>query len=141
MTDALIRVMCVDDNRLIAEAMERRFALETKLQWAGWIGDTMSAIQAIRERSPTIVMLDIDMPGCDSFALLREISATMPDVRVLMFSGHIRDDYINQAVEGGAWGYVSKNEALEEILNAIRRIAGGEFVVTADVQNEIRRSQ
>lgn len=140
MSDAIIRVLCVDDNRLIADAMERRFALESKMVWVGWAGDTISAVDAIRKSRPTIVMLDIDMPGCDSFALLRELTASVPEVRVLMFSGHIRADYINQAVEGGAWGYVSKNEAMEEILNAIRRVAAGEFVTTSDVQAELRRS-
>lgn len=139
--DMPIRVLCVDDNRLIADAMERRFALETKLEWVGWVGDTASAMDVISERRPTVVMLDIDMPGCDSFSLLRELTANRPDVRVLMFSGHIRADYINQAIEGGAWGYVSKNDALEEILSAIKRVAAGEFIATPDVQAEFRRSQ
>lgn len=141
MTGECIRVLCVDDNRLIAEAMERRFALERGLEWIGWIGDGSKALEAVIERRPTVVMLDIDMPGSDSFELLRRVVDAAPETRVLMFSGHIRTDYINKAVDGGAWGYISKNETIEEILGAIRRVAAGEFVITADVDAEIRRAR
>jgi two-component system response regulator DesR len=140
-TTAPIRVLCVDDNRLIADAMQRRFAIEQGLQWLGWIGDGREALSEILRQQPNVVMLDIDMPGSDSFELLQRVVAAAPETRVLMFSGHIRTDYINKAVDGGAWGYISKNENIEEILSAIRRVAAGEFVVTADVDAEIRRAQ
>jgi DNA-binding NarL/FixJ family response regulator len=135
-----IRVICVDDNRLMAEAMERRLELEPRLQWAGWVEDASGAAQIIRERRPDIVLLDIDMPGHDPFELLAELTRTTPDVRVIMFSGHIRTEYINKAVDGGAWGYVSKNESLDEVMAAILRVADGEFILTPDVTLEYRRA-
>jgi two-component system response regulator DesR len=135
-----IRVICVDDNRLMAEAMERRLALETKLEWGGWIENPALAGAAVRDAKPDIVLLDIDMPGYDAFELLDELSRTAPDVRVVMFSGHIRAEYIHKAVDGGAWGYVSKNESLDDVMDAIRRVAAGEFILTPDVAMEYRRT-
>ena len=134
-----IRVLCVDDNRLMAEALERRLAIETRLQWAGWLEEPGSAGAVIAQSKPDIVLLDIDMPGHDPFALLAELARTAPDVRVIMFSGHVRTDYINKAVDGGAWGYVSKNEGLDEVMNAILRVAAGEFILTPDVTLEYKR--
>jgi len=132
MSQTPIRVLCVDDNRLIADALERRLALEGSMEWAGWVEEPAD-LDAILRARPDVVVLDIDMPGCDPFDLVRRLAEAAPGVRVLMFSGHVRTDYIDRAIDAGAWGYVSKNEAIEDVLGAIRRVSAGEFVTTADV--------
>jgi DNA-binding NarL/FixJ family response regulator len=130
--DHPVRVLCVDDNRLIADALARRLDLEPDLEWAGWIEQT-SDLERVLNARPGVVMLDIDMPGCDPFELVRRLAESSPSTRVLMFSGHVRTDYIDRAIDAGAWGYVSKNESIEDVLAAIRRVASGEFVTTSDV--------
>lgn len=138
---APVRVFCIDDNRLMAEALERWLALEPEFKWTGWVSETADAAGAIREVKPDIVMLDIDMPGGDSFDLAAILAADVPETRVVMFSGHVRVDYIDRALDVGAWGYVSKNESMETVLNALRRVAAGEFVLSPDVEQEHRRRQ
>jgi two-component system, NarL family, response regulator DesR len=131
-----IRVFCVDDNPLLADALQRRLASEKDMSWVGWIGEPGSAVRAVLGNPPDVVMLDIDMPGQNSFDVVRQLAKEAPEVRVLMFSGHVRPDYLDRAIDAGAWGYVSKHDTMEDILAAIRRAAAGEFVVTADVQKE-----
>lgn len=135
-----VRVLCVDDNRLMAEAMERRLAIESKLEWAGWVEDPVDVPSLLKVAKPDIILLDIDMPGHDAFDLLGRLTRLAPDVRVIMFSGHIRSEYINKAVDAGAWGYVSKNENLDDVMSAILRVAEGEFILTPDVELEHRRA-
>jgi DNA-binding NarL/FixJ family response regulator len=132
MTGKPIRVLCVDDNRFIADAMARRLLLEESMEWAGWL-EQVAGPEDVLQARPDVVMLDVDMPGFDSFELVRRLGELSPQTRILMFSGHVRADYIDRAVDAGAWGYVSKNESIGDVLAAIRRVAQGEFVTTADV--------
>ena len=94
--------------------------------------DTSGLFEHVRTMRPDIILLDVDMPGLDTFVLLSQLAQHHPQVRVLMFSGHVRQDYIDRAVEMGAWGYVSKNEGIVGVLDALDRAAAGEFVLSPD---------
>jgi len=132
MSQAPIRVLCVDDNRLIADALERRLEMEESMEWAGWVPET-GGLPAVLAARPDVVLLDIDMPGCDPFELLAGVAEALPNTRVVMFSGHVRADYIDRAIDAGAWGYLSKNDSIDDVLGGIRRVMAGEFVTTAEV--------
>jgi len=135
MSGRAIRVLCVDDNRLLADAMRRRIASDPDLEWTEWVEDSEVAASAIDRVRPDVVLLDIDMPGRDCFSIVREVAELAPAVRVVMFSGYIRPEYIDRAVDAGAWGYLSKNEEMNEVVSAIIRVAGGEFVLSPEVQS------
>jgi DNA-binding NarL/FixJ family response regulator len=53
-------------------------------------------------------------------------------VRTIMFSGYVHSDYIERAIESGAWGYVSKNEGIDDLLSAIQQVAKGEFALSRE---------
>lgn len=132
---APIRVLFIDDNRMLAAAFERRLNLESTIQYAGWSESSHDAPRLAKENRADVVLLDIDMPG-DSFAIVRQLADSCPEVRVVMFSGYVRSEFIDKAVDAGAWGYVSKNEGIEVVIDAIRRVAAGEFVLSPDVESE-----
>jgi DNA-binding NarL/FixJ family response regulator len=136
-TPSRVRVLCIDDNRLMARAMERRLAFENRIEWVGWVEDAAKASEVVRKTRPDVILLDIDLPGWDAFALLRQLVA-MSEAKVVMFSGHVRAEYLDRAVDAGAWGYLSKNESMSEIIGAIGRVAAGEFVLTPEVSAERR---
>lgn len=131
MSQRPIRVLFVDDNRLMAQALERRLGFETAVVYAGWVESSADAAQAIQTLRADVVMLDVDMPG-DSFEVARTLAEEWPDARVVMFSGYARAEFVDRAVDVGAWGYISKNESMETIIDAIRRVAAGEFVLSPD---------
>lgn len=135
MTD--ISVLCVDDNDFVAEAIERKLKLERGFRWVGWRPSAVGLVGEVRELKPDVVLLDIDMPGADSFEVLAELASTCAGTRVIVLSGHVRRDYIDRAISNGAWGYVSKNEETRAILDAIRRVAAGEFVMGPEVESEL----
>lgn len=134
MSRAPIRVLCIDDNRLLAEALERRLSLADGLEWAGWVEHASDATRVVRERRPDVALMDIDMPGTDSFSLVRAFGAVSPETRALMFSGHVRREYVDRAVDAGAWGYLSKSDSLEGVIAAIRSVSLGEFVLSPEVR-------
>lgn len=131
-----IRVLCVDDNNLVVDAIGIKLRLAGGFDWLGQLAHADDLTDEVEQRQPDVVLLDIDMPGRDPFAALEELTLRYPDVRVLMFSGHIRSELVDRAIEAGAWGYLSKHADTETIVSAIRRVAGGEFVLGRDSNAE-----
>jgi DNA-binding NarL/FixJ family response regulator len=132
MSHGSIRVLCVDDNQMVGEALKRRIQLEPRFEWVGWMPGAEGLLEQARDMRPHVMLIDIDMPGRDTFEVVRELAQFAPEARAMMFSGYVRGDYIDRAIEAGAWGYVSKNASIDEVLAAIEQVARGEFAMTAE---------
>lgn len=137
----ILRIMCVDDNDLLAASMDRFVRQDDSFQWLGWISDAGRVIPAITELRPHIILMDIDMPGVDTFGLVRTVSEAYPDVRVIMFSGHVTAEYVDRALDSGAWGYLCKDEDPAALLDGLRRVAGGELAFGKEVLAAVRTRQ
>ena len=129
-----LKVLCVDDNEMVATALSRRIREEPGIAWAGVVMEGAAAYEQVRMILPDIVLMDIDMPGVDSFSIVEHIAADLPGVRVVMFSGHLNPAYIERAMDAGAWGYLSKNEDVARLIEAIRSVGRGEFALSEDVK-------
>jgi DNA-binding NarL/FixJ family response regulator len=130
MDDQPIRVLCVDDNEAVVEALAEKLALEPGIVCVGRLYSADALIEQVRRAgaaAPHVVLLDIEMPGRDAIDALGELSRTFPGVRTVILSAYVRDDYIAAAVRAGAWGYLSKGDSPAEITAAIRQVARGEF--------------
>jgi DNA-binding NarL/FixJ family response regulator len=131
--------MCVDDNELVADAVKRRIAFEPRFEWVGWVPNTTDVTDRVAQAKPDVMLFDIDMPGRDAFEVVRELAEKFAESRAVMFSGYVRGDYIDRAIESGAWGYVSKNASIDEVLKAVEHVAQGEFAFTQEALVEQRR--
>lgn len=123
------RIVCVDDNPLVIDALARRIDLERDLQWLGALDERDDILGRLADLIPDVVLLDIDIPGIDGFEIVRRISRELPSVRVVMFTGQARTGYFEQALESGAWGFLLKSAPTQDILGALRRVALGEVVI------------
>lgn len=135
-----VRVLCVEDNKLVADAMKRKLDPADGFEWVGWASNVDELIAAAARTPPDVVCMDLDIPGQDTFAMIRRLGQAAPSARVLVLSGHVRTDYIDRALDAGAWGYLSKGEDSAVIVDAIRRVAAGEFVLGKLTQVEYRRA-
>jgi DNA-binding NarL/FixJ family response regulator len=137
MTPKRIRVLCVDDNQALADALKMKLAGEPDLECIGTLpsADDLAA----RAAAADIVLLDIEMPGRDTFQALRDLLGVHPDVRVIILSAHVRDEYVDAAVGAGVWGYLCKGDRPDEIVRAVRRVAAGEFVLGSEVLEHCKR--
>src|SRR5262249_3145883 len=111
-----IRVLCIDDNPLVVDALSLKLTLAGGFEWLGALGSVDNLVAEVQARRPDVVLLDIDMPGRDPLDALSELVSAEPQVKVLMFSGHTRSDLVDRAVEAGAWGYLSKHARTETIV-------------------------
>jgi DNA-binding NarL/FixJ family response regulator len=132
--DAGIGVLCVDDNEHVAVALRLKFMAAGEFQWRGWLPSAAGLVAAAEREAPRVVLLDIDMPGPDPFEALAQIADRCPETRVVVFSGHVRRDLIDRALETGAWGYVSKNDGEDALLDAVRRVVAGELGLSPEVR-------
>src|SRR5688572_23625815 len=102
MTDRPTRVMCVDDNEWIGESIQRILRHHPDLVWAGWLSSATGLAAEVETRDPDVLLLDIDIPGEDPFDALASLATARPELRVIMLSGHVRAEYIDRALLGGA---------------------------------------
>jgi DNA-binding NarL/FixJ family response regulator len=129
-----ISILCVDDNAHVADAVRIRLARVGGFEWKGWLPDATNLVERARSDCPTIVLLDVDMPGRDPFDASLELAGTCPDVKIVVFSGHVRRELIDKAVEAGAWGYVSKNDGEDVLVDVLRMVADGQFGLSPEVR-------
>ena len=134
-----ISVLLVDDNALLAEAIPRVLRKDSRFEWAGWVDESGAVIERIRTLRPSIVLMDVDMPGVDTFDLVRDVVAQCPGVKVVMFSGHVRGEYADAAIDAGAFGYLHKDDEIPALLDNLEKVHKGELVMSPLVQRTLWR--
>ncbi len=127
-----LRVLCVDDNTLVADALGRRLAQEPTIRWLGLVSEGTLVVPRTLELRPDVLLMDVDIPDVNTFAIVERLSREAPSVRVVMFSGHVNAGYIGRALDCGAWGYLSKHENGEVLIDCIKRVGRGEVVLSAE---------
>ena len=122
--------MCIDDNVMLVDALERRLALEPGFNGFFRVEEFSDAADAVAEVRPDVVLLDIDLPGgVDAVALLAELVRRTPQSRVIVFTGHPQGELVSRTMALGAWGFVSKGIPSDRLIWAIRHVAEGEAVI------------
>ncbi len=132
--DTDISVLCVDDNEQVANALRMKFGSIGGFEWRGWLPAADALVPTVVREKPGIVLLDIDMPGRDPFEALSELTSRCPRTRVVVFTGHVRRDLVDRALDAGAWGYVSKNDGEESLVRAVRQVVAGELALSPEAR-------
>jgi len=130
---AAVRVALVDDQPLIRSALRVLIADAVDLTVVGEAGNGQEAIDLVRATRPDVVVMDIRMPGMDGITATRRIVDAPDPPRVLVLTTFDDDEYVYGALRAGASGFVVKDMALDDILGAIRVIAGGEALIAPRV--------
>jgi DNA-binding NarL/FixJ family response regulator len=128
-----IRVLCVDDHAFLVEGLQARFGLVRDIEFVGRLATADNLVDEVKRTRANVVLLDIDMPGPDPFEALEDLTRMCPNTHAIMLSAYVRDHYIDAAVNAGAWGYLSKNDDPDVIVEAIRKVAKDEFVFGPEV--------
>ncbi len=130
-------IMIVDDHAMLRSMLRSRLEAEQDLSVVAVVGNAEEATAMAPQLKPDIILMDIDMPGLSAFDAARSIAQTSPNARVIFLSAFVYDGYIEQAMVVGAWGYVTKSQAEDVLLAAIRNVAAGETYYSPEVQSRI----
>jgi DNA-binding NarL/FixJ family response regulator len=120
------RVLIVDDHSLVRAGIALLLEHQDDMTAVGQAGTAADAVAMARELTPDIVLLDVTLPGGSGLDCLPELLTASPGVKVLMLSMHEDPSYVRAALSAGAAGYVLKDAAYEELVDAIRKVASGQ---------------
>lgn len=121
----MIRVLLVDDQSLIRQGLKALLELEADLQIVGEADNGQAAIALVETLQPDVVLMDIRMPLVDGVAATREIEKRFTNTKVLVLTTFDDDEYVAQAMQFGAKGYLLKDTPSEELAAAIRAVHKG----------------
>jgi DNA-binding NarL/FixJ family response regulator len=124
-----IRVLCVDDNTDVCEVLCGVIDAEPDMECAGQLHSADLLSDEVASSKPDVVLLDLTMPGREPLDALRDSAERSPQTRIMVLSGHSDPEWVNKATDRGAWGYLSKDAGMTELLSAIRRVHAGECVL------------
>lgn len=124
-----MRVLIVDDHSLVRTGIALLIGHQDDMEPVGQAGTAAEAIKLAGELSPDIILLDVTMPGGGGLEALPALATAAPAAKVLMLSMHEDPDYVRAALGAGASGYVLKDAAFEELVDAIRKVADGQAYV------------
>ena len=120
-----IRILLADDHRIVIEGLKKLLEQEPDMEVVGETGNGLSAIEASRQLVPDIVIMDIGMPDLNGIEATRQISRECRGTKVIGLSMHSAESYVKQMLKAGAWGYLLKDCAGDELIVAVRTVAGG----------------
>ncbi|HZO64606.1 MAG TPA: response regulator transcription factor [Kribbellaceae bacterium] len=132
-----IRVLLADDQTLVRDGFRMILEAQDDLEVTGAARDGAEAVEMASVQRPDLVLMDIRMPRMDGIAATRQITAALPDTRVLVLTTFDLDDYVYDALLAGASGFLLKDVGRDELVNAVRVVAGGEALLAPSVTRRL----
>ncbi|MFZ1802547.1 MAG: response regulator transcription factor, partial [Nitrospira sp.] len=132
------RVLLADDHTLVLEGFKK--LLEEYCQVVGSAEDGRALLDAAKRLRPDIIVLDISMPKLNGLDAARRLRKTVPQARLIFVTVHADSDYVNQAFQAGASGYLLKRSAGSELLQAVQAVANGNYYITSLIAKDLVQS-
>jgi len=125
-----IRILIADDHPVLRAGLRQVIEGDRSLRVVAETADGPSALEQIEALRPDVAVLDIDMPGCDGFSVLREMQKRRLASSVIFLTLHADESLFNEAIDLGARGYILKDSALAGIVDGVKAVANGHHYVT-----------
>jgi len=126
-----IRILLVDDHQVVREGLQHMLNQEEDMEVVGQSANGEEALSQVEMLSPNIILMDIKMPGIDGIELTRQLKEKQPFCNVIMLT--LYDEYLAEAMEAGAVGYLLKDAKRAELTQAIRQVHHGEVVISESI--------
>ncbi len=130
-------ILIVDDHPLVREGLKTILKPATEYEVVGQAGNARDAIRMVKNLKPDLVLLDLGLPDKSGLELSREIRSISPSTHILIVSMHSRVDYIVEAFQAGATGYMTKESATERLLKGIAQVLNGEYFMDGAVSHAV----
>ncbi len=125
-----IKIVLADDHAMLRDGLSRSFEQEKDIIIVGQAQDGYAAIELVKKLSPDLVIMDIGMPGLNGIETTRQITKDYPKIKVIGLSMHSSDKYVREMFRAGASGYLLKNCAFEELVEAVRAVMSGKTYIS-----------
>lgn len=132
-----INIFLADDHAIVREGLKRLIEAEPDFVLVGEAEDGTEVVAGVLATRPDVVVLDISMPGRNGVEVARLLRESCPEAKVLVLSVHEDTAYARELLEAGVLGYMLKRAAAEELISAIRVVAGGGFHADSRVASQL----
>lgn len=133
----MIRILIVDDHAILRAGLKHLLSEDADLVVAGEASNGQEALAKVRAESWDVMVLDMTMPGKSGIELIKQIKQLAPKLPILILSMHKEDVYAVRALKAGAAGYLCKDNAEEQLVPALRKVATGGLYITAAVAEKL----
>jgi DNA-binding NarL/FixJ family response regulator len=139
MQDETKRLVLADDHHLLRRGFRSLLSSEPGLEVVGEASTGLEAIELCRSLAPDLILMDVRMPEMDGITATRRIKDEQPGVSVLIVTMHENPDYLLEALDAGAAGYVLKDAPAERLINAVHRTLDGESPLNQELATRLLR--
>ena len=121
-----VRVLIADDHAILREGLAGLLAEQPDIEIVGEAVDGDDTLAKVRELKPDVLLLDLLMPKLDGLGVLAQIGDSMPETKVIVLTGVDDEEYLSRSIQAGVKGYLIKDVASGQLIDAIRSVANGE---------------
>jgi DNA-binding NarL/FixJ family response regulator len=132
-----ITVFLADDHAVIRDGLRALLHAQEDIDVVGEAADGLEAVRQVKELRPDIVIMDVAMPELSGIDATRRIHSTCPAVHVIMLSMHDTVEHVYRALKAGARGYVLKESAGAEVIEAVRTVHKGHRYLTQKISDQL----
>jgi two-component system invasion response regulator UvrY len=136
----MIRCLIADDHAIVRQGLRHILAEHADMAEPGMAADAHETLDLVRTESWDVVVLDISMPGASGPDVLRQILTLRPSLPVLILSAHAEDQFAVRMLQAGAAGYLNKQSAVDELVEAIRHVVLGRRYVSRTLAEKLAES-
>lgn len=134
------KILLVDDHPLMREGLSRLLAAESGLSVCGMAASVQEALSQVEIEKPDLVITDLSLPGRNGIELIKDLSATHPDVPIIVLSMHDELVYAERVLRAGGRGYVMKDSPPSRLLDAIHVVLEGGVFASQSVTNHFLKA-
>jgi len=133
-----IAVLLADDHAVVREGLRALLAVEEDIEIVGEAQDGREAVELTQKTSPDVVVMDLAMPVLNGLEATRQILKRVPTTRVLVLTSYADDECVSQLTQAGATGYLTKQAAANDLVQAIRAVRRGKAFYSPDIAERLR---
>ena len=133
----MIRIVVADDHTIVREGLKQLLGAAGDLEVVGEASDGGQVMERVRALDFELLLLDMSMPGRSGIELIKLVRAEKPKLRILILSMHEESQYAVRAIRAGAAGYLTKESASKQLVEAIRKVAAGGAFISAEVAQQL----
>jgi DNA-binding NarL/FixJ family response regulator len=134
-----MKVIICDDQAIIRDGLEMLLKLEPDIDVVGIAEDGAAAVEMAAQKMPDLVLMDLKMPIMNGVEATRQIRTKCPEVKILVLTTYDDDEWVFDAIQAGASGYLLKDAPRDEVLKAIRGTAAGKTYLDPSVAGKVLR--
>lgn len=136
-TTTMIEVLVADNHPIVRMGVRQVLEEAPDIKVIEDVATTTELFETLRQVSPDVLILEMDIPEINGIATLRKMKKEFPQVKVLIYSGQSEDVYALSTIRAGAFGYLSKSANLDYIITAVRKVADGSMFITNELAQRL----